>query len=380
SHELRTPLNSVLGWAGLLRTRKFDETTTARALETIERNAKAQAQLIEDILDVSRIIRGKLRLNLCPLDLVPIVEAAIESVRPTAEAKGIKITSVLASLGEPILGDAGRLQQVIWNLLSNAIKFTPEGGKVEVQLERAGAHAQIRVSDTGIGITTDFLPYVFDRFRQKDSTTTRAYGGLGLGLAIVRHLIELHGGVVCAESAGEGEGAIFTVKLPFSKITNLSQNSKNSLPLELPSEPALLNPSIPASNLLSGLEVLIVDDEPDVREFLTTAIEKSGGKVTAASSVVEALEVLEQSQPDVLVSDIGMPIEDGYKLIRQVRDRESQQGGFLPALALSAYVREDDYKSALKSGFQMHMPKPVDSTNLVMAVARLAGRTLVVES
>ncbi|MBE9127031.1 MULTISPECIES: response regulator [unclassified Coleofasciculus] len=372
SHELRTPLNSVLGWAGLLRTRKFDEATTARALETIERNAKSQAQLIEDILDVSRIIQGKLSLNLCPISLVPVIEVAMDAVQPAAEAKAIQLESVVDPELELVLGDSERLQQVVWNLLTNAIKFTPESGRVEVRLECVDSYAQIRVIDTGIGIGSDFLPYVFERFRQKDSTTTRTHGGLGLGLAIVRHLVELQGGSVCADSSGEGRGATFTVKLPLQKSAELEDNCIKSLEFE--SE--INATSAELSTLLSGLQVFIVDDEPDVREFLTTALVESGAKAIALSSAGEAFKFLEQLKPDVLVSDIGMPIEDGYTLIRKVRDLEAKRGGFLPAVALTAYAQKEDCKSAIESGFQMHLSKPIDSTKLVIAVARLAGRTL----
>ncbi len=384
SHELRTPLNSVLGWTRLLRTRSFDEATIARALETIERNAKTQAQLIEDILDVSRIIRGKLELNLRPVNLVPVIETASESVRPLAEAKAIQIETVLDRSVGLVSGDIDRLQQIIWNLLTNAIKFTPNDGKVEVRLERVGVCAEIQVIDTGIGIKTDFLPQVFDRFRQADSTTTRTHGGLGLGLAIVRHLVELHGGSVHADSAGEGQGSTFTVKL---RLLNCAEEPENCAESELSSveQPALkqesdnslTSTSAEASSPLSGLQVLIVDDEPDVRQLLSTVIEESGGKVVAVASAPEALKALEQLQPDVLVSDIGMPHEDGYTLIRKVRDLEAERGRNLPAVALTAYVREDDSKHAIESGFQMHMSKPVDTTQLVMAVANLAGRTMI---
>ncbi len=413
SHELRTPLNSILGWAGLLRTRSFDAATTARALETIERNAKSQAQLIEDILDVSRIIRGKLHLNLRPINLVPAIEAAIEAMRPAAEDKRIQLEAVFdpweegdsdgmgglssGSLGGAsvktsslkenlkngifIKGDSDRLQQVVWNLLSNAIKFSSEGGKVQVRLTKAGSYAQIQVIDTGIGISADFLPYVFDRFRQEDSTTTRSYGGLGLGLAIVRHLVELHGGTVEVDSEGEGKGATFTVNLLLQdsgkqrhQCNESEQTSSEQTELKEEAEPSAPNPSTELFGTLSGLQVLIVDDEPDVRELLSTVIEESGAKAIAVESVPEALKVLEQLQPDVLVSDIGMPVEDGYSLIRRVRELEAKRGGLLPAVALTAYVREEDTQSAISSGFQMHMSKPVDTAQLVKVVASLAGR------
>jgi CheY-like chemotaxis protein len=383
SHELRTPLNSVLGWARLLRTRSFDEATTARALETIERNAKSQAQLIEDILDVSRIIRGKLHLNLRPIRLAPVIEAAIDSVRPSAEAKSIQLEAVLDPMVDLVAGDPDRLQQIVWNLLTNAIKFTPEGGKIEVRSLRVGSHAQIQVSDTGIGISPEFLPYVFDRFRQADSTTTRSHSGLGLGLAIVRHLVELHGGSVYADSAGEGQGSTFTVQLRLHNCAEEQGNSAESQEItpeesELKQErdDSLQGTSGETSVTLSGLRVLIVDDEPDVRDLITTVVEESGAKAIAVESVPEAIKELEQWQPDVLVSDIAMPVEDGYTLIRKVRDIEAERGGLLPAVALTAYVREEDCEQAIASGFQMHISKPVDTTKLVMALARLAGRSL----
>ncbi len=419
SHELRTPLNSVLGWTRLLRTRKFDAATIQRALETIERNAKSQAQLIEDILDVSRIIRGKLQLNLRPINLIPAIEAAIDSVRLSAEAKSIQLEHAVdpsvqhqvTKDGPPfatstnsqdeafslngangalkgrilVNGDPERLQQIVWNLLTNAIKFTPEGGKIEVRLLRVGSQAEIQVKDTGIGISPNFLPHVFDRFRQADSTTTRAHGGLGLGLAIVRHLVHLHGGTIQAQSEGEGRGATFTVSLQLlssaeelGKIMELQQRLPGQLELDRERDTSLLGASTETSKTLVGLQVLIVDDEPDVRELLATALEESGANAIAAESVVEALKLLEQSHPDVLIGDIGMPVEDGYTLIRKIREREAERGGQLPAVALTAYVREEDCQQAIASGFQMHMSKPVDTTQLVMAVAKLAGRTVTV--
>lgn len=415
SHELRTPLNSILGWSGLLRTRTFDAATTARALETIERNAKSQAQLIEDILDISRIIRGKLHLNLHLINLVPVIETAIEAMRPSAQEKSIQLDAVLDvwddgvvgtypysgmngtdailknaatndSLKPGILikGDSERLQQVVWNLLSNAIKFTPEGGTVELRLKTTNSSAQIQVIDTGIGINPDFLPYVFERFRQEDSTTTRSYGGLGLGLAIVRHLIELHGGTVYADSQGEGKGATFTVNLELQDdgkercnfIPSSESNYLEHLELKERKESAFSSVSTAASNQLLGLQILIVDDELDVRDLLTTVIEESGGKAIAVESVSEALKVLEHLQPDVLVSDIGMPEQDGYALIHKVKEMEAAQGRMIRAIALTAYVREEDAQKAIASGFQMHMSKPVDIEQLIKAVASLAGSTV----
>lgn len=416
SHELRTPLNSILGWARLLRTRKFDENTTARALETIERNAKSQAQLIEDILDVSRIIRGKLRLNLRPVNLVPVIEAAMDAVRPAAEDKSIQLELVLDPSVDLVSGDPDRLQQIVWNLLTNALKFTPKGGKVEVRLERAGSHAEIRVIDTGIGIRPDFLPYIFDRFRQADSTTTRSYGGLGLGLAIVRHLVELQGGTVDVNSDGEGRGATFTVKLLFAISISIPVSIPNR-DLHLTAAPnmdtiahlttqgvfdssekcynqqkmsdASQGHSIDSNGVaytegvgeaianlpsVNNLQVLVVDDDSDTRHFLTTVLEQNGAKVTAVASVSEALESLQQFRPDILVSDIGMPEEDGYGLIRKVRALEAQGG--IPAIALTAYASAEERMHALSAGFQMHLPKPVEPAELISVVAKLAVQTV----
>ncbi|MEG4271340.1 MULTISPECIES: ATP-binding protein [unclassified Microcoleus] len=371
SHELRTPLNAILGWSTMLRQKNLSEDKVARALETIERNAKSQAQLIEDILDVSRIITGKLRLRVRPVNLVPVIESAIESVQLAAEAKSIRLQSVLDSEAGPLLGDADRLQQVVWNLLSNALKFTPKDGRVQIRLQRVNSHVEITVSDTGAGISSDFLPFVFDRFSQHDSTTTRSYGGLGLGLAIVRQLVELHGGTVTVVSPGIGQGTTFTVKLPVMII---------HLP---PSDPEPLNSIVEphgrfqASPTLEGLQILVVEDEADALELLSTILEKYGADVMAVASVREALSIIETAtdrSPDVLVSDIGMPDEDGYSLIRKLRQLEAQRGGRLPAIALTAYARNDDRQQALLAGFQMHLTKPVDAAELVAVVASLTGR------
>lgn len=382
SHELRTPLNSILGWARLLRTRNFDPETTAKALETIERNAKLQAQLTEDILDVSRIIRGKLRLALCPVNLVEVIEGALDAAKPQAEAKNILLQTWSDFDGIQVFGDRNRLQQIVWNLISNAIKFTPEGGKVEIKVEPAGAWALLKVIDTGIGINKQFLPFVFDRFRQADGQTTRTYGGLGLGLAIVHHLVKLHGGSVVAESDGEGMGSTFTVKLPLKKetVAELLINRAEEATIECPppsSHPQAQKSPLSATPALTGLRVLVVDDDPDVRELVAVVLEEYGAKVTAVSSAPEAINALPQLQPDVLVSDIGMPEEDGYSLIRQVRNLDAERGKILPAAALTAYAREEDCQGALDAGFQMHLSKPVDTAKLVMAVANLAGRTAV---
>jgi len=361
SHELRTPLNPILGWAKLMRSRKLDQATSDRALETIERNAKLQTQLIEDLLDVSRILQGKLNLNFEPINLVSVIEAAIETVRLSAQAKSIQIQIILESGVGQILGDANRLQQVIWNILSNAIKFTPTGGEVKIKLEQVDSQVQICVTDTGKGIVPEFLHYVFDYFRQADGATTRKFGGLGLGLAIVRHLVELHGGTVQAESLGEGKGATFTVKLPC-----LEDESK-----EIKDEKD--NSSLVATQFLplSGLEILVVDDDADMREFLPFMLEQYGASVTVAASAIEALTALSQSQLNLIISDIGMPEMDGYMLMRQVRSLEPEQGGTIPAIALTAYAGEMDYQQAIAVGFQLHISKPVDPEELVKAIVLL---------
>ncbi|MBW4606854.1 MAG: PAS domain S-box protein [Hassallia sp. WJT32-NPBG1] len=374
SHELRTPLNPILGWSKLLRTRKFDETKTAEALATIERNAKLQAQLIEDLLDVSRILRGKLSLNVDKLSPSSIILAALETVRLAAEAKSISIQTIFDQNVGQVAGDAGRLQQVIWNLLSNAVKFTPNGGRVEVRLSMEvgngqwamgngnNSYAQITVSDTGKGIDPEFLPHVFDYFRQADSATTRKFGGLGLGLAIVRQLVELHGGTVFAESLGEGQGAIFTVKLPLLSTTD-------SLPIELTTEAELNSPN------LEGIKILIVDDDVDSRDFITFVLQQEKAEVIAVSSALEALEILAKSKLDVLLSDIGMPEMDGYMLIRQVRNWLPEQGGQIPAIALTAYAGEYDRQQAISAGFQIHVPKPAEPAQLVAAVTKLTKKS-----
>lgn len=376
SHELRTPLNAMLGWTQLLRTRKFDAATVARALETIDRNTKALSQLIEDVLDVSRIITGKLRLNVRPIELVPVIEAAIDTVLPAAEAKNIQIDARCDRSVGLILGDSARLQQVFWNLLSNAVKFTPKGGRIEVQLsveigegneDPIPNYAQIRVTDTGQGISADFLPYVFERFRQADGTTTRSHGGLGLGLAIVRHLVELQGGTVCAQSPGLGLGTTFIVNLPL----RTDEVGKRKDELDSPLHASSGNFASPVS--LDGLRVLIVDDEADAREVLIAILAQYQAQVTAVTGADEALEALHRLQPDILVSDIGMPGEDGYALIRKVRALDTQSGK-IPAVCLSAYASAEDRTKALLAGFQVHIPKPVNPAELATAIANLTGR------
>ncbi|MFL6195983.1 MAG: response regulator [Thermoanaerobaculia bacterium] len=365
SHELRTPLNAILGWVQVLRTGKLDADSAARALETIERNARSQAQLIADLLDVSRIITGKLRLEFRPVELPRIIDAALESVRPAADAKGILLEVSLAPIPSPVLGDPDRLQQVVWNLLSNAIKFTPRGGRVEVKLRGTGTSAAIRIADTGMGIRPDFLPYVFDRFRQAESSSTRSHGGLGLGLSIVRHLVEHHGGTVEVESAGENQGAAFTVQLPLrAELAEESSLDSTAARMRVFNVP----------DLLKEVRILVVEDEIDTRDLIALSLRQCGAEVMAVGSVQEALDEIDRRVPDVLVSDIGMPGEDGYDLIRKIREREPGQGANLPAVALTAYARAEDRLRALESGYQTHLAKPIDPSELVATVARLAGR------
>jgi PAS domain S-box-containing protein len=357
SHELRSPLNAILGWAKLLRSRKFNEATTACALETIERNAKLQTQLIEDLLDISRILQGKFSLNVYPVNLATCIEAAIETMRLAAEAKSIQIEFSLKPSVGLVAGDPNRLQQIVWNLLSNAIKFTPTGGRVHLQLEAVGAEAQIQVSDTGKGITPDFLPYIFDHFRQADASITRSYGGLGLGLAIVRQLVDLHGGSVYAESMGEGQGATFTVKLPL--LVNEGESKDESA----------ANPTV--HRVLTGKKILVVDDHPDTREFLSFVIKEAGAIALTVTSAKEALATLLQFQPDILISDTGMPEEDGYSFLRQVRQLPPEQGGLTPAIALTAYASDEDQNRALSVGYQTHLSKPIEPAVLVEAIAQI---------
>jgi len=371
SHELRTPLNSILGWAQLMRTGTLDSSSSTRALLTIERNTKTLAQIIDDLLDVSRIITGKLRLDVQPVELDAVVESALEATRPATDAKNIRLEVALDSGVGAVSGDPGRLQQIVWNLLSNAIKFTPSGGRVAIRLERVGSRARITVSDSGEGISEAFLPFVFDRFSQADSTFTRPHGGLGLGLAIVRHLVELHGGSVSADSAGKGQGAAFTVSFPLSTAEWIADNEDEQV--EVSPRPA------GDAKELAGLSVMIVDDELDARELLVVMLEQRGAEVIAASSAAEALAALENatngSIPDVLVSDIGMPGQDGFDLISKVRAMDPARGGNIPAIALTAYARSEDRARVLAAGFQHHVAKPVGPSSLAMAVAKLARRS-----
>jgi signal transduction histidine kinase/ActR/RegA family two-component response regulator len=362
SHELRTPLTSLLGWSSVLRESKRDEKVLAQGLEAIDRNAKVQAQLIDDLLDVSRIVSGKLNLDVRPLDICSVTRAAINVVQPAADAKGI----TLDYWAQPGLGaisaDSARLQQIVWNLLSNAVKFTPHGGKINVRVERDGTNARVTVSDTGQGIEAEFLPRVFDRFRQADSSTTRNFGGLGLGLAIVRHLVELHGGTVFAESEGTGRGAIFSASFPL--LTDRG-------PIAVMHSGEMHAAEIKS---LDGLRVLLVDDERETREIISTVVERTGAEVKSCTSAREALAELLHWRPDVILSDIGMPDEDGYSFIGRVRALSHDEGGNTPAAALTAYAREEDRKQALAAGYQMHIAKPIGAGQLVMMIAKLAGR------
>ena len=372
SHELRTPLNSILGWAHLVRTGALDEPTSKRALQTIERNTRVLGKMIEDLLDVSRIMTGKLLLDVRPIELGPVIEAAVEAVRPATDAKDIRLEVLPDASVGAVSGDPNRLQQVVWNLLSNAIKFTPNHGHVEVRLERVGMNARITVADSGEGIGEEFLPFVFDRFRQADSTFARQHGGLGIGLAIVRHLVEMHGGSVAVDSQGKGKGSTFTVSFPL--LASGWNGGSNFEPLNPEHQPSL------EERLdLAGVSVMIVDDERDAREVLVAILELRGAEVIAASSASEAVERLSRatngSMPDVLVSDIGMPFEDGFDLISRVRAMGPERGGNIPAIALTAYARAEDRARVLAAGFQRHVAKPVEPSSLARAVASLARRT-----
>ncbi|HEY9836628.1 MAG TPA: ATP-binding protein, partial [Vampirovibrionales bacterium] len=360
SHELRSPLNPILGWSRLLRTRQFDDTSRDRALETIERNARLLSKLIEDLLDVSRILQGKIALHVGSVDLVPTLESALETVQLAASSKEIQIATHFDADIAPVSGDRDRIQQIMWNLLSNAVKFTPTGGQVDVYLQRTDGFAQIRVTDTGKGIDREFLPYVFDLFRQQDGKTTRQFGGLGLGLAIVRYLTELHGGTVAVTSPGEGQGATFTIGLPLTQdrgTPGVSGESDVIVAIE--------------ASPLKGVHILLVDDEADMRELATTILAEAGAQVKVAASAVEALNCLDGHNFDILVTDLGMPDIDGYMLIRQVRNRPSAQGGAIPAIALTAYAGESNQQKALQAGFQLHLSKPVEPEVLVKAIQQL---------
>jgi PAS domain S-box-containing protein len=368
SHELRNPLNSIVGWAGLLRCGKLDEEKSARAVEAILRGAQAQDQIISDLLDVARIINGRMRLNVRPLQLVKVLESTIDTMRPAIEAKQIRLQAILDPTASPLAGDPDRLRQVFWNLLSNAVKFTSKNGRIRVVLQRINSHVEIVVTNTGIGIDSRLLPYVFDRFRQGDSGANRQSSGLGLGLAIVRKLVELHGGTVRAESKGRGRGASFIVRLPTAFA--LSGNDEDS-------SPPLVEEIIPAEGapILNNVKVLVVDDEAGARGVVSTILAQAQAEIRTAESASQALAVMDQWQPDVLVVDIGMPDVDGYEFMRQVRVRSPESGGTVPAAALTAYAKMQDRMRVLSAGYQIHVPKPIQAAELIMVVASLARRS-----
>lgn len=369
SHELRTPLNSILGWVQLFRTGRLDETGRGHALETIEQSAKTQARLIEDLLDVSRIVSGKLRLEVRSVQLADVIQAAVETIRPAAEAKNITLDLQLESTGIAVVGDPNRLQQVIWNLLSNAIKFTPNSGQVTVTLRRQGSLQQVVVSDNGIGIAPEFLPHIFDAFRQADSSSTRSHKGLGLGLSIVRRLIELHGGTVRAESSGAGCGTSIEILLP---VTSTPKSAPVLTTIDTDrttvTDQTVLDPGRPASRL----HVVLVDDDPAARELVWTVLTQHGIHVEAVASAAEGLEAVARVLPDVIISDIEMPDADGYMFMRDLRVREPERGGRTPAIALTAYTRPEDRSRSLAAGFQMHLGKPIEAEELVSAITALA--------
>jgi PAS domain S-box-containing protein len=370
SHELRTPLNAILGWATMLRSGRLSEDAAAQGIQAIERNAKSQAQLIEDLLDVSRIISGKFRLDIKPVLLTPIVSAALDSVRPAAEAKTIQLEMIIDPAADALRVDEARFQQIIWNLLSNSIKFTPQGGRVEVRISRHEGMAEIAVTDNGDGINADFLPFIFDRFQQADASITRKHSGLGLGLAITRHLVEMHGGIIVAESQGPGFGSTFKIRLPLPAVTDARQTiaglgspQKNEGVVEGSEAPSL-----------AGARILAIDDADDTRALLRVLLEGYGADVLTASSAREGLELISEWNPDVLICDIGMPEEDGYSLIRRIRDLSPEEGGQIPAIALTGYVRVEDRTRALEAGYQIFVPKPVEATELVAMIDALRRR------
>ncbi len=361
SHELRTPLGAILIWAQLLKSDDLDAGAVARAVGMIERSTKTLAQIIDDLLDASRIIAGKLTFETRPLELRPVIEAALDAASPAAEAKGVLLERSLPGPLPPVSGDAGRLQQVVGNLLANAVKFTPEGGRIDVRLARSGSTAHITIVDTGTGINPEFLPFIFERFRQADTTSTRKQKGLGLGLAIARQIVQLHGGTIEASSAGEGRGSTFTVKLPLLASAS---------PVVSPT--ALRTEERPAGTpMLDGITVLVVDDEEDAREAMAVLLGQAGARVISVAGAAEALDTLDRERPDVLLSDIAMPGEDGYALIRRVRSRPGETGGRIPAAALTAYATLEDRAKAIRAGYDEHIPKPVDPTRLIGAVALL---------
>jgi len=371
SHELRTPLSAITGWAHLLLEDKMAPATQLRALQTIQRQARSQRQLIDDLLDVSRIVSGKLRLDSREVDPSKVINAALDVVRPTAEAKNIDLVTDLEAFAGTVSGDAERLQQVIWNLLSNAIKFTPEGGRVEIRSRWVDSSIEISVADNGQGISEDFLPYVFERFRQADVSTTRAHGGLGLGLAIVRHLIEIHGGTVHAQSPGLGKGTTFTIRLPGRPA------SARKVEITTPRNQTELRQEVSGAEteILEGLRILVVDDDSDGREVLAVQLAERGATTNVSASADDALRKLDTFRPDIIVADIGMPGEDGYSLIRKIRDRPLDRSGLTPAIALTAYAGDGNRQRALEAGYQKHLSKPAEPEELALTIASLAGRS-----
>lgn len=367
SHELRTPLNAILGWAQLILSGSMKPEDVHRGLETIERNARAQNKLIEDLLEMSSIISGKVRLEMREVDAIGLVEVAVDSVNPTAQAKGVTLSTRIDCQRCLVWGDHDRLQQVFWNILSNAIKFTPKSGEIEILIEQAGSYLEIRINDSGLGISPDFMPYVFDRFRQADPSLTRQFGGLGLGLAIVKQLVELHGGMVRAESEGLGKGASFTVSLPLASADSDNENRENESALE-PGAPLTSN------LMLAGMNVLVVDDEPDSLELIRGILTKCHANVFTAASAREGLQRLEAILPDVIISDIGMPEKNGYQLMQEVRNLPEEKGRAIPAIALTAFARPEDRARAIEAGFQVHLTKPVGALELVNTIRDLAGQ------
>jgi CheY-like chemotaxis protein/two-component sensor histidine kinase len=353
----------------MLRLGKIEGDAVPKALDTIERNAQAQAQLIEDLLDVSRIVSGKLRMDVRPIDPTSFTEAAIEAVRPAAEARGVRIIKIMDTGAISVPGDPVRLQQVVWNLLSNAVKFTPRGGKVQVQLERVNSHVEIAVADTGQGIPAEFIPHVFDRFRQADQTVSRQHGGMGHGLAIVKNLVEMHGGTVSANSGGKDQGSTFVVRLPVSPVYQFDE-AENRI------HPGAQHMTMPMDHgdRLDEMKILVVDDERDTRDLIKVVLSEGGAEVTIAASAEEGFELLIKKPPDVLISDIGMPTQDGYEFIRRVRGLSAERGGAIPAVALTAYARVEDRLKALRAGYEMHVPKPVELSELLAVIVSLVRR------
>lgn len=367
SHELRTPLNAILGWTQVLKRKASDESLT-EGLDIIERNTRAQSHLVEDLLDMSRIITGKLRLDVQRVDLGAVIESAIATTQPAAQAKGIAIQKIIDPLAGPVTGDPARLQQVVWNLLTNAVKFTPKGGKIQVRLERVNSHLEITVADNGIGIDPQFLPHLFERFSQSDSSITRSFGGLGLGLAIVRHLVELHGGTIVGKSLGKDQGSTFVISLPLRAEVSSPDSERGAHPT------SPRHDTKAEHTQLEGALVLAVDDEIDSVLLMKMLLEEAGARVLTASTAAAAYELIKQHKPNILLCDIGMPAEDGYSFIRRVRLLSPEEGGAIPAIAVTAFARTEDRTNAMRAGFQLHVAKPFEATELLACVANLLSR------